>query len=469
MSKPSAPSAPDPYASAGAQYSYGTAAANYNAGLGHTNIITPYGSQTWSAQQPGESVSPSYSETPTASQLPYVPGYSTGSQSPVPSFGLGGPAGPDQIGGIQQPASGETPWQQANTMRIDNQIPGNDPGRNPLPGGPTPPPSIPPPSQPGSTGSGYGPYNQPGTNYDTGSLITGPNGEAVPQAAPPTYTQTTQLSPAQQELLNLQEGNQISAGMSAGNLAAQTAASTANPLALQTGVANTPVQSQINTSGVPGIAGAGNLAGFTDQAQNATYQQQTQYLNPQFAQEKEQLQAQLTNQGAQPGDAAWNNAMTLFNNQQQQAYQSASNNAVEQGLAEQQALYGESANTNQQLFGEAATQGQFANEAAGQRFGQELQGAGFGNSALIQQQQLPLQEYLALNGQTAAGGTPSFGLAGGGSGGAGGVQAPDIMSAFNNQYQGELANYNAGVASTNADVGAGASLASSYLMYLALA
>jgi hypothetical protein len=32
------------------------------------------------------------------------------------------------------------------------------------------------------------------------------------------------------------------------------------------------------------------------------------------------------------------------------------------------------------------------------------------------------------------------------------------MQALENQYQGQLANYNAGVASTNADVGAGATL-----------
>jgi hypothetical protein len=33
------------------------------------------------------------------------------------------------------------------------------------------------------------------------------------------------------------------------------------------------------------------------------------------------------------------------------------------------------------------------------------------------------------------------------------------MSAFQNQYQGQLAGYNANVASTNTDIGAGASLA----------
>jgi hypothetical protein len=424
MSKGSAPSAPDPWQSAAAQYQYGTEAASYNAGLGHTNQITPYGSTTWSEGAPGSSVSPSYTNGGGGVSVPGYPGASSGvpqppttNTQPTPTFGLGGSGIPMQI--QAQPAYG---------------------GSNAI------------------TGVQYG--NNAPEYFGTGGTDAAPGGTSTP----PIYTQSETLSPAQQELFNTQQGNQISSAMTAGNFAGEAAQASRNPVNLQTSVAPTPVQSQINTSGVPGIAGAGNLGGFTNEAQNAAYQQQTQYLNPQFSQEKEQLQSQLTNEGAQPGDAAWTNAMTLFDNQQQQAYESASNNAVSQGLTEQQALYGESANTNQQLFGEAATGGQFANSAAGQEFGQELSGANFGNSAAIQQQELPIQEYLSLEGQTGAGGTPSFGLGGAGGGGGGGVQAPDIMSAFQQQYAGQLAGYNANVASTNSDVGAAASLAALYLL-----
>jgi len=38
------------------------------------------------------------------------------------------------------------------------------------------------------------------------------------------------------------------------------------------------------------------------------------------------------------------------------------------------------------------------------------------------------------------------------------------MSAFNNQYAGQLANYNANTASTNTDIGAAASLLAMFLM-----
>jgi hypothetical protein len=138
----------------------------------------------------------------------------------------------------------------------------------------------------------------------------------------------------------------------------------------------------VNAQGIPGIAGAGNLAGFTEQAQNAAYQNQAQYLDPQFAQGQQALQAQLAAQGAVPGSQAYNNAMQNFNLQKQQAYSNATNQAVAQGLAEQQALYGESANTNQQLFGQAATSAGIQNQAAAQNTQAGLAEAQLRNTAL---------------------------------------------------------------------------------------
>jgi hypothetical protein len=294
------------------------------------------------------------------------------------------------------------------------------------------------------------------TQVQTGTSSTGA----------PIYTTTQSLTPAQQQLFNAQQGAQETLAPTGQYLASEAGRTLEQPL--PNAPAQTPIQSQINTSGVSAIPGASDLAGFTNQAQQAAYQQQTQYLDPQYQQEQEQLDNQLKESGAQPGSAAYNNAMTLFDNQKQQAYQSANNNAVQQGLAEQQAIYGEGANTNQQQFGEAATEQQAANAAAAQQYGQETQGL----QTQLGLEETPLQQYSALESGVGTD-LPSFGLGGGGVGGSGAggnaVSAPDIMNAFQQQYQGQLANYNAGVASQNADLGAGASLASSYLMYLAAA
>ena len=80
MGKGSAPSAPDPYASAAAQYQYGTQAADYSKGLNATNVVTPTGSTTWSQSPAG---------VPTAGGAPTGPAPSAASQLPGGTTGGG--------------------------------------------------------------------------------------------------------------------------------------------------------------------------------------------------------------------------------------------------------------------------------------------------------------------------------------------------------------------------------------------
>lgn len=326
----------------------------------------------------------------------------------------------------------------------------------------------------------------------------------------PQYTTVSQLSPQQQAIYDVTQANQLTTGQTAGNVAQQVAGTLARPLptnpqaptldtslaapTLQTtGLATPTLQGQIDTSQIPRIPGASDLAGFTQQAQDAAYKQQTQYLDPQLSVERQQLDAQLRNSGAQPGSTAYDTAMHAQDLKEQQAYQSAREGAIGQGLQEQQALYGEGANTQQQLFGQATAEQQARNQAAQAGFGmsaqqlqalnaaraaqfgmseEELQainaarGQQFGeNVTQLQNQialnQVPLNEYNALEGGVNPQ-LPSFGL--GGNATPATVNAPDIMSAFQNQYQGQLAQYNAGVASQNADMGALAGLASAAII-----
>jgi hypothetical protein len=267
----------------------------------------------------------------------------------------------------------------------------------------------------------------------------------------PEYTQTQSLSPQEQAIFNQAQTNQQTSGQTAGNLAQQAQRSLESPL--PTNPNAPPVQMQINTSGVPGIIGANDLSAYTQQQQQAAYANQMQYIQPQLQQQQEQLDNQLKESGAQPGSAAYNNAMTLFNNQAQQQQTNAYNNAYQTGLQAQQALYGESANTNQQMFGQGAAEQQAYNAAAGQQYGQELQGV----QEQLALEQTPLSEYNALESGVGTN-LPSFGL-GGASGTGANVQAPNIEQAFQDQYSGQLAGYNANVASTDTDVGAGASIA----------
>jgi hypothetical protein len=99
----------------------------------------------------------------------------------------------------------------------------------------------------------------------------------------PIYSANTQLSQAQQGLLNTLQGNQATAGNQAG--------------ALLTG-ANYGGQ---DPSTVIGNATSGNT--------QALLNQETSYLNPFFSTQRSQLDTQLRNQGFAPGQPGYDNAM----------------------------------------------------------------------------------------------------------------------------------------------------------------
>jgi Chaperone of endosialidase len=281
--KGSAPSAPDPYATAAAQTQGAESVAGYNTALQRPNVVTPYGSTTWQTSSP----------TPSAPT----------------SYGYPG---------------GETPAYMG----------GGTPGF---------------PTYGGTSGS-----------------------------SPPQYTETQSLSPALQAQLEQQQATTAQAGSQA-----------------QSALANNPLPT------------TGQNQQFGADARNAAYSYATSTMDPYWNEQQRQMDASLRNSGATPGTPAYDNAMTQFQTQRDQAYSQAENQAFNQGLTAQ---------------------------------GEQIQQVG-------ELQQIPLNEYLGL--MTGSQISPASGTAP-----AGQAQAPDIMSAFQNQYQGQLANYNAQVGSQNADIGA---------------
>lgn len=119
---------------------------------------------------------------------------------------------------------------------------------------------------------------------------------------------------------------------------------------------------------------------------NALYKANTQYLDPQFEQSQAKLENQLANQGITRGSEAYNNAMLNFNNQKQQAYESARNQAIGGGIQ-----------AAQDMFGMNLQGGQFANQALGQQFGQSVTQQELANAAANQNNQLALANQQAYN------------------------------------------------------------------------
>jgi hypothetical protein len=131
---------------------------------------------------------------------------------------------------------------------------------------------------------------------------------------------------------------------------------------------------------------------LNQQATDALYKANTQYLDPQFAQSQAKMESQLANQGITRGSEAYNNAMLNFNNQKQQAYTDARNQAIGQGTAAAQGLFGmglqgaQFGNTSLgQQFGQNVTAQQLANASAGQNNANAQTNMGLTNAALGQQ------------------------------------------------------------------------------------
>jgi hypothetical protein len=247
--------------------------------------------------------------------------------------------------------------------------------------------------------------------------------------------------------------------------ASQPAAASGNPSA-----------SAANGQANPYAAIASNPVAST---QLATYQQAAQMLDPQWSQASEQEQAQLAAQGLNPNDAAYQNAMQIFGNQENQAYDQAIYGAINAGDAEQNTLYGQNLSSGQfanqaqaQQYSENQGQAQFNNTAQAQANSQNAAAAAFGNQAQAQnfqqqysnaqlanqaaQQQfqdqaytseLPINEFTALMGNSQVGMPPSAPAQNTT------VQVPNANGAYQLQQNGQQFAYDANEANSQSSLG----------------
>ena len=176
-----------------------------------------------------------------------------------------------------------------------------------------------------------------------------------------------------------------------------------------------------------GLAADSTSDQFNRDVGDAVYSQQTRYLDPQNAREKQALEARLAEQGFVPGTPGYAQAMETFGDTTNRAYGAARDASILQG-------YGQG-NTS---LGQRTSIGNLLGNANAQMIAQQL--------ALRNQ---PLNELNALRSGVQAQApqtqaefqTP-------------GLQAPDITGAYDNQYKGQLDAYNSTVANNNAITGA---------------
>ncbi len=173
---------------------------------------------------------------------------------------------------------------------------------------------------------------------------------------------------------------------------------------LPQGFAGTPNVGYLNQPNLAQSIDASQVAPLPVNAGTTAQQAILSRLDPQQQRQRTSTETQLVNQGLRPGDEAYNNAITLLGQQENDAR----TQAALQGL-------GLDFQANQQGFGQALQQGAFGNQAqlsgfgAGlqnvgqynaaqqQLYGQGLGTAGFGNQALAQNQQTALAGQQAQN------------------------------------------------------------------------
>lgn len=172
-------------------------------------------------------------------------------------------------------------------------------------------------------------YNQTGGQWVDGNWV-------------PSYTQTTSLNPTLQGILTGTENTAASLVPTGQKLADAASGSLTTPL---------------NFSGANNnILRAGPQA-LDQTATSAIYGGETALLDPTFAEQKQQLQDQLSRQGIPVGSDAYNNAMTQLGTSQTQQRTAALGTATQGGITSANnmfnlALLGQNQGIQQQQIGQ---------------------------------------------------------------------------------------------------------------------
>ena len=149
------------------------------------------------------------------------------------------------------------------------------------------------------------------------------------------YTRTTTLDPAQQAIVDQQTGISSQLNELAGDRITRVEGSLSDPYSYE-GMPDAPVAD----------------AAARQQTIDAMYNQYESRLNPQFSDAQTALETQLANQGIGVGSDAYTKAMESQGRTRNDAFQSAMNNAVTGGGAEQSRLFGLQGNARERAIQE---------------------------------------------------------------------------------------------------------------------
>ena len=195
----------------------------------------------------------------------------------------------------------------------------------------------------------------------------------------------------------------------------------------------------------------GNVEMFSNNVQDAVYDQQMRNLQPTFQRQYDKQVQDLANRGIPPGSEAWKSATEELNRNQANAYQQAANQAISAGGQEASRLMGMEQQLRGTAFNEATTLNQLGNAQNMDRVNLEQT---LRNRAL---QERLLERTQAFNEASALlQGSPALTMPNTPAIPTYNLQAPDVIGAHNAAFQNQMSAYNAQAqASAGAWQGAG--------------
>lgn len=247
------------------------------------------------------------------------------------------------------------------------------------------------------------PQTEPVFNNQTSlaQLLSGTAGSVASLAASPAQGGANIINSAYDKL-----GGQIPTGpidtsdlwnyQAGGNVGPiQSKIDPSNLWGFQTGGHVGPLATSLSFDGLAQLpTSSTDFRDLVGKAQNAAYDTQAGYLDPQFSQKRSDLSQQLADQGISVGTDAYSRAQGDLGRQETMAYQQAKDAAVAAGNEEQARLFGENLSSRQQGVGEEATKSNFYNQTQQQYYNEGANNAQISNAARGQS----LAELLAEGG-----------------------------------------------------------------------
>ena len=354
-SSPAPPAAPDPVATANAQAAANTTAAETQANLDRINQVSNTGSSIYTKTGTNSDGTPQYTQTTTLSPVEQQK-YDQANQV---SLALGNLADKN-ISSVAQAQS--TPFNYNSETPLQTSA---NSGQYQLQAGPTQ-------------------ANPVQTSIANPGAIT-----QAQQGAAGTIAQMQ--AGAGGPIAQMQAG--------AGGPITQAQIGYGGPITSLSNGAGGNIQTALNYSGLSALPGQGDLLAAGNQAANALYSQAASRLDPQWSLQDEKTNASLAAQGISANSAAYQRAQQQEYQAKNDAYNQANYSAIQAGGAEQSRLFGIGLQTQQQQQNLIDTQGNFANAAQAQGYGQALSTAQQQDAAQAQ----TVQQYMdAINQQNAA-------------------------------------------------------------------